>query len=211
MIENYMNWWQLIWLRPNIFPSVPLRLVNPSKMFLEFFLVCWVNPELCWLSLKINYSIERINKKFFSGQELSVFHKKMSYWLIMRWSILMMCSKGTTVRSFLERSRQILSCTLVSFADPESLSNLLTTALLLNPGIGTFWNLRRQLLELGHLCPCDELHFSLVVLSFKPKCGDAFNYRRWILSKLFKGKLCDTVVPSVSPILSKSCTAHTYN
>nr|XP_018915668.1 PREDICTED: protein prenyltransferase alpha subunit repeat-containing protein 1 [Bemisia tabaci] len=72
------------------------------------------------------------------------------------------------------------------FKDPESLSNLLTTALLLNPGIVTFWNLRRQLLELGHLCPCDELHFSLVVLSFKPKCGDVFNYRRWILSKLFK-------------------------
>lgn len=108
-----MNWWQLIWLRQNIFPSVPLRLVNPSKMFLEFFLVCWVNPELPLLSLKINYSMERINKKFFSGQELLVFHKKMSYWLIMRWSILMMCSKGTTVRSFLGRSRQILSCSLV--------------------------------------------------------------------------------------------------
>jgi len=66
---------------------------------------------------------------------------------------------------------------------------LLTSALLLNPEVTTFWNMRRELVIDGYLRPNDELLFSAVVLTFKPKCAEIFNYRRWIFSNILKGKL----------------------
>lgn len=66
---------------------------------------------------------------------------------------------------------------------------LLTTALLLNPEVATFWNMRRELVDSGYLKPNDELQFSAVVLTFKPKCAEIFNYRRWIFLNKIKGTI----------------------
>lgn len=66
---------------------------------------------------------------------------------------------------------------------------LLTSALLLNPEVTTFWNMRRELVIDGFLKPYDELQFSAVVLTFKPKCAEIFSYRRWIFFNVLKGKL----------------------
>jgi len=65
---------------------------------------------------------------------------------------------------------------------------LLTSALLLNPEVLTFWNMRRELILDGYLKPDDELQFSAVVLTFKPKCAEIFTYRRWIFFNILKGK-----------------------
>jgi len=65
---------------------------------------------------------------------------------------------------------------------------LLTTALFLNPEVTTFWNMRRELIIDGYLKPKDELQFSSVVLKFKPKCSEIFNYRRWIFFNILKGR-----------------------
>lgn len=66
---------------------------------------------------------------------------------------------------------------------------LLTSALLLNPEVTTFWNMRRELVIDGYLKPNDELHFASVVLHFKPKCAEIFSYRRWIFFNVLKGKV----------------------
>jgi len=65
---------------------------------------------------------------------------------------------------------------------------LLTSALLLNPEVSTFWNMRRELVLGGYLKPNNELQFSAVVLTFKPKCAEIFTYRRWIFFNILKGK-----------------------
>lgn len=63
---------------------------------------------------------------------------------------------------------------------------LLTSALLINPEVLTFWNMRRELILEGYLKPDHELQFSAVVLSFKPKCAEIFTYRRWIFFNILK-------------------------
>lgn len=72
--------------------------------------------------------------------------------------------------------------------ESNEITTLLTTALFLNPEVTTFWNMRRELVLDGCLKPNDELRFSALVLTFKPKCAEIFNYRRWIFSNILKGK-----------------------
>ncbi|XP_049792011.1 protein prenyltransferase alpha subunit repeat-containing protein 1 isoform X1 [Schistocerca nitens] len=69
-------------------------------------------------------------------------------------------------------------------ADPEVTSRLLLGALLLNPDVSTFWNMRKELVQSGRLDVQSELHFSVVILSRKPKSAEAFSYRRYLLEKL---------------------------
>lgn len=71
---------------------------------------------------------------------------------------------------------------------PNETVPLLTSAILLNPEVTTFWNMRRELVIDETLNANDELQFSAVVLTFKPKCAEIFNYRRWIFFNIFKGK-----------------------
>lgn len=66
---------------------------------------------------------------------------------------------------------------------------MLTSAILLNPEVTTFWNMRRELVIDGYLKSNDELQFSAVVLKFKPKCAEVFSYRRWIFLNISKGYL----------------------
>ncbi|XP_050424395.1 protein prenyltransferase alpha subunit repeat-containing protein 1 [Adelges cooleyi] len=67
---------------------------------------------------------------------------------------------------------------------PCDLIPLLTSALLINPEVITFWNIRKELLMSGYLHLMEELQYSAVVLSFKPKCAEIFNYRKWIYSNM---------------------------
>uniref|UniRef100_A0A182M3I0 Uncharacterized protein n=1 Tax=Anopheles culicifacies TaxID=139723 RepID=A0A182M3I0_9DIPT len=56
----------------------------------------------------------------------------------------------------------------------------LNFAILINPDVATFWNLRRQLFAKNRLDIAKEFHFSTLVLSKKPKSNEAFAYRRWL-------------------------------
>ncbi|XP_039292311.1 protein prenyltransferase alpha subunit repeat-containing protein 1 [Nilaparvata lugens] len=68
--------------------------------------------------------------------------------------------------------------------DPERIENLLTVALLINPDVSSMWNMRRELVMTSHLDANGELLFSSVVLSRKPKSGDVFAYRRWLINNV---------------------------
>ncbi|XP_011298739.1 protein prenyltransferase alpha subunit repeat-containing protein 1-B [Fopius arisanus] len=65
--------------------------------------------------------------------------------------------------------------------DPIVVSRWLMGALLINPDVPTFWNMRRDLVKSGRLDPLDELRFTRVVLYHKAKCFEAFSYRRWLV------------------------------
>lgn len=69
----------------------------------------------------------------------------------------------------------------------KRLTVLLNATLLLNPDLSTLWNKRREMLNKTFLEWVSELQFARLVISRKPKCNDAFSYRRWILSDVFKG------------------------
>lgn len=56
----------------------------------------------------------------------------------------------------------------------------LNCAILINPDVSTFWNVRRNLVERVQLSLTQEFQFSALVLSKKPKSSEAFFYRRWL-------------------------------
>lgn len=69
-----------------------------------------------------------------------------------------------------------------------SIVKYLNFAILINPDVASFWNVRRQLVERVQLSITQEFQFSALVLSKKPKSSEAFFYRRWLYS--FQSKLC---------------------
>ncbi|XP_063696422.1 protein prenyltransferase alpha subunit repeat-containing protein 1 isoform X2 [Culicoides brevitarsis] len=64
--------------------------------------------------------------------------------------------------------------------DVKEFIKYLNTAVLINPDVGTYWNLRRWLVEKNQLNQTREFNFSALVLSKKPKSSEAFSYRRWL-------------------------------
>jgi protein prenyltransferase alpha subunit repeat containing protein 1 len=72
-------------------------------------------------------------------------------------------------------------------SDPALLARLLSGALLLNPDVTTFWNMRREMLQASRLDMHRELHFTAVLLSRKPKCAEAFAHRKWVVRRLLLG------------------------
>ncbi|XP_072937911.1 protein prenyltransferase alpha subunit repeat-containing protein 1 [Epargyreus clarus] len=74
----------------------------------------------------------------------------------------------------------------VSGVDADRFCRLLNVILLLNPELSTFWNRRRALVQNCVLEKSTELHFTRLVLSRKPKCNDAFSYRRWLLDAVLQ-------------------------
>lgn len=66
----------------------------------------------------------------------------------------------------------------------ENLNHLLIGALLINPDVYTFWNIKRELIEKDVLNYDKEFLFSKLVLSYKSKSNEAFAYRRWLVTKL---------------------------
>ncbi|XP_001844388.2 protein prenyltransferase alpha subunit repeat-containing protein 1 [Culex quinquefasciatus] len=65
-------------------------------------------------------------------------------------------------------------------AGNNSIVKYLNCAILINPDVATFWNLRRQLFARNRLDITKEFQFATVVLSKKPKSNEAFAYRRWL-------------------------------
>lgn len=66
----------------------------------------------------------------------------------------------------------------------DNLSHLLIGALLINPDVYTFWNIKRELVEKEVLNVEKEFLFSKLVLSYKSKSNEAFAYRRWLIAKI---------------------------
>lgn len=64
----------------------------------------------------------------------------------------------------------------------SSIVKYLNCAILINPDVATFWNVRRHLVERVQLSITQEFQFSALVLSKKPKSSEAFFYRRWLYS-----------------------------
>lgn len=75
---------------------------------------------------------------------------------------------------------------LMSGTGNNAIIKYLNCAILINPDVATFWNLRRQLFAKNRLDITKEFQFSAVVLSKKPKSNEAFAYRRWLY--LFQSK-----------------------
>ncbi|KAL0109056.1 hypothetical protein PUN28_014273 [Cardiocondyla obscurior] len=65
--------------------------------------------------------------------------------------------------------------------EPSTVARWLLGALLLNPNVTTFWNMRRELVRAGRLDPRDELSLTRPVLYHTPKCFEAFSYRSWLM------------------------------
>lgn len=65
---------------------------------------------------------------------------------------------------------------------PASIVKYLNCAILINPDVSTFWNIRRHLVERVQLNITQEFQFSALVLSKKAKSSEAFFYRRWLYS-----------------------------
>ncbi|XP_073989939.1 protein prenyltransferase alpha subunit repeat-containing protein tempura [Rhodnius prolixus] len=78
--------------------------------------------------------------------------------------------------------------------DYSRLNTLLMGALIINPAIHTFWNMRRDLINTRKLDPYFELHFTSVILTRKPKTPDIFSHRKWILNKILQDSTEDTPV-----------------
>ncbi|KAI4492530.1 hypothetical protein M0804_002321 [Polistes exclamans] len=86
--------------------------------------------------------------------------------------------------------------------DPSNVARWLSGALLLNPEVSTFWNMRRELVKSNKLDVIEELAFTRLVLYKKAKCFDALAYRRWLLPYILnpEGKNYDLAI--VEPTLS---------
>ncbi|KAK4883669.1 hypothetical protein RN001_006988 [Aquatica leii] len=68
----------------------------------------------------------------------------------------------------------------------DDVDKYLITALLIHPGISTFWNMRRELIGNNIIDLGIELKITELVLSNKTKSNEAFAYRKWILNRHFK-------------------------
>lgn len=79
-----------------------------------------------------------------------------------------------------------------SSVNSERLTKLLNVTLLLNPDITSLWNKRREMVLKSLLEKSTELQFTKIVLSRKPKCNDAFAYRRWLLQAILKDETVES-------------------
>lgn len=71
-------------------------------------------------------------------------------------------------------------------ADTSTVLQWTVGILLTNPDVQMVWNLRKEMIISGKLLPKDDLKFTAIVLSRKPKCADIFVQRKWLLLNLFK-------------------------
>ncbi|MCO5552226.1 hypothetical protein L7F22_005738 [Adiantum nelumboides] len=64
----------------------------------------------------------------------------------------------------------------------EELLSLTRSVVVLNPGFKTAWDVRKQIfVTLSNVGPLEELQLSSLVLSFNPKCEEAWAHRRWTI------------------------------
>ncbi|CAG9766735.1 unnamed protein product [Ceutorhynchus assimilis] len=99
--------------------------------------------------------------------------------------------------SKLFEARRSLAQKKISFSLKDDLNYLIVGALLINPDVPTFWNMKRELVEDNVLSLEEELTFSRLVLTHKPKSNEVFSYRRWLINR----KLFKPLLPSAEIIL----------
>lgn len=99
--------------------------------------------------------------------------------------VYMYCYSEIMDKHFSKPKRKALK---VSSTISDRLTKLLNVTLLLNPELSSLWNKRREMVQRLFLEKPSELRFTRLVLSRKPKCNDAFSYRRWLLDAILKGK-----------------------
>lgn len=93
------------------------------------------------------------------------------------------------IRDFLTEPKRRLS--RLSNLNYKRIYNLLNATILINPDVTSLWNKRREMTAQQYNSWFSELHFTKLVLTRKPKCNEAYSYRRWILTYLFScGKFC---------------------
>lgn len=73
------------------------------------------------------------------------------------------------------------------------IKRLLCGALLINPDVSTFWNMRRELFIEHFLNINTELKFSKLVLTYKSKSNEAFSYRKWLLKGILINEIHDNI------------------
>uniref|UniRef100_A0A8C6WQM3 Protein prenyltransferase alpha subunit repeat containing 1 n=1 Tax=Neogobius melanostomus TaxID=47308 RepID=A0A8C6WQM3_9GOBI len=96
--------------------------------------------------------------------------------------------------------------------DREALVNITSTLLLLNPDFTTAWNVRKELLQCGVLCPEKDLYLGKLALTKFPKSPETWIHRRWVLQQLMlsRQKLQGAPEADADRILQLSeQTAHT--
>lgn len=74
----------------------------------------------------------------------------------------------------------------LSQSEVEKVNRLLLGAVLLQPDVSTFWNMRRELIELNLVKASKDLLLTKLVLSYKSKSNEAFSHRRWIARRMLK-------------------------
>jgi len=105
-------------------------------------------------------------------------HLGLESWCI-KYVYQYICSELFNVRKSLAQLKMVRS-------KRENLNYLLMGGLFINPDVATFWNMRRELLEVDTLNYEQELKFSKLVLTRKSKSNEAFSYRRWLLKRIIE-------------------------
>ncbi|KAG5885192.1 hypothetical protein JTB14_036499 [Gonioctena quinquepunctata] len=106
--------------------------------------------------------------------------------------------------SILFESRKPLTANKLPYPKMENLNHLLIGAILINPDVGTFWNMKRELVERDVLAVEDELQFSKIVLTRKSKSNEAFGYRRWLLNRILNKMKANNLQIPIS-LLQNEC------
>lgn len=89
------------------------------------------------------------------------------------------------IHSYLLKIRKQLKKSLCQ-SDTERVNRLLLGAVLIQPEVTTFWNMRKDLLEMNLIKADKELLLTKLVLSYKSKSNEAFAHRKWIIKRLLK-------------------------
>lgn len=79
--------------------------------------------------------------------------------------------------------RSALAKRRLSYTKGSNLNHFLIGTLLINPDVSTFWNMKKELVEIDVLAADKELIFAKIILSYKSKSNEAFSYRRWLLKR----------------------------
>ncbi|KAG8197591.1 hypothetical protein JTE90_021321 [Oedothorax gibbosus] len=96
--------------------------------------------------------------------------------------------------------------------DTDSLLMWSSAILLINPEPETVWNARKELVCQNVALPVNELKFSELVLSRKPKSSPVYAHRKWVLLKLMKSNMSSCAIHQVVEHEIGLCTrfANTY-
>ncbi|KAL3278290.1 hypothetical protein HHI36_013624 [Cryptolaemus montrouzieri] len=82
------------------------------------------------------------------------------------------------------KNRKALLRNQLSLENMKNLNHILIGALLIQPNVTTFWNMKRELVKSEILDVEQELYFSKLALSQHSKCSEIFSYRKWLINLL---------------------------